>query len=119
MFLGMLKRGQEGAFVSVADIARHNRLPQPFFEKIAMRLKMAGLLEARRGIGGGYRLCKKPKDITLADVADIFEERKQVRCLESARSDKTCVHAATCPVRGDWQMVNAKMQKIFKETTLA
>lgn len=118
MFLGMLKREQKGTFVSVAEIAKRNRLPQPFFEKIAMRLKSAGLLEARRGIGGGYRLCKNPIKITLAEIAEIFEEQKQVRCLESARADKTCVHAAICPVRSGWQTIEEKMQKIFQETTL-
>lgn len=119
MFLGMLKREQEGAFVSVAAIAERNRLPQPFFEKIAMRLKVAGLLEARRGVNGGYRLYKNPIDITLAQVAEIFEEQKQVRCLESARPDKSCVHAAVCPVRKDWRTLETKMQKLFEEMTLA
>lgn len=114
----MLAAEQKGAFVSVAAIAVRNRLPRPFFEKIAMRLKSAGLLEARRGIGGGYRLCKNPVKITLAEVAEIFEEQKQVRCLESARADKTCMHAAICPVRAGWQTIEEKIQKIFQETTL-
>ena len=119
MFLGMLKREQEGVFVSVAAIAERNHLPQPFFEKIAMRLKAAGLLEAQRGINGGYRLCKNPAGITLAQVAQIFEEQKQVRCLESARPNKLCAHTAICPVRKDWRILEVKMQKIFEETTLA
>jgi len=115
----MLKREQEGVFVSVAAIAERNHLPQPFFEKIAMRLKAAGLLEAQRGINGGYRLCKNPAGITLAQVAQIFEEQKQVRCLESARPNKLCAHTAICPVRKDWRILEVKMQKIFEETTLA
>lgn len=118
MFLRMLAAEQKGDFVSVAMIAGRNLLPQPFFEKIAMRLKAAGVLEARRGVSGGYRLRKSPKNITLAEIAGIFEEQKQVRCLESARADKTCAHAAICPTRKDWRMLDAKMQKIFKETTL-
>lgn len=118
MFLGMLAAEQKGVFVSVAMIAGRNRLPQPFFEKIAMRLKTAGVLEARRGISGGYRLRKNPKNITLAEIAKIFEEQKQVRCLESARADKTCAHAAICPARKDWKTFDAKIQKLFKETTL-
>lgn len=114
----MLAAEKTSGFVSVAAIAGRNRLPQPFFEKIAMRLKTAGVLEARRGTNGGYRLGKKPEDITLAEIAKIFEEQKQVRCLESARPDKTCMHAAICPVRKDWRALETKMQKLFKETTL-
>lgn len=42
--------------------------------KVLRRLRMAGLLRAARGAGGGYRFAGNPKRVTLADVIELFEK---------------------------------------------
>jgi Rrf2 family protein len=48
-------------------------IPQKFLEAIAVDLKKSGVLEVKRGAGGGYRLLKEPRDIILADVVASLE----------------------------------------------
>lgn len=59
--------------VRIQEIAERERIPKKFLEQILLELKNAGLLESRRGAGGGYRLIKAPEDITLAKVVRIID----------------------------------------------
>jgi len=43
-------------------------LPAPFLEQVLLRLRRAGLLEARRGRHGGYRLQRPAGVLSLAEV---------------------------------------------------
>jgi Rrf2 family protein len=53
---------------SVNDLAAAQALPAPMLEQLLLRLRRAGLLEARRGRSGGYRLARPPQRIPLAEV---------------------------------------------------
>jgi len=53
---------------SVNDLAAAQALPAPYLEQLLLRLRRAGVLEARRGRQGGYRLVCRPADLSLARV---------------------------------------------------
>jgi Rrf2 family iron-sulfur cluster assembly transcriptional regulator len=53
---------------SGADLASEQGLPAPFLEQVLLRLRRAGLLEARRGRQGGYRLGRAAAALSLAEV---------------------------------------------------
>ena len=53
---------------SVADLALAQSLPAPHLEQLLLRLRRAGVLEARRGRHGGYRLAVAPEEVSLSRV---------------------------------------------------
>ena len=53
---------------SVNDIAMAQELPAPMLEQLLLQLRRAGLVEARRGRLGGYRLKRQPAAIQVAEV---------------------------------------------------
>jgi Rrf2 family iron-sulfur cluster assembly transcriptional regulator len=53
---------------SVADLATRQNLPAALLEQLLLRLRRAGLLQARRGRAGGYRLAAAAQTISLAAV---------------------------------------------------
>ena len=53
---------------SVPDLAAAQQLPEPLLEQLMLRLRRAGLLEARRGRQGGYRLARPAAAIPLAAI---------------------------------------------------
>ncbi|HBH71947.1 MAG TPA: transcriptional regulator [Synechococcales bacterium UBA10510] len=53
---------------SVRELAELQNLPAPMLEQLLLRLRRAGLLEARRGRLGGYRLALPPPQIALNQV---------------------------------------------------
>lgn len=59
--------------LSVAELARRQQLPQPMLEQILLRLRRAGLVEARRGRQGGYRLAMQAETLPLARVLQAVE----------------------------------------------
>jgi len=56
------------AWQSTHQLARGQELPEPFLEQLLLRLRRAGLLTARRGRLGGYRLARPAREIALASV---------------------------------------------------
>ena len=53
---------------SVNDIASSQGLPAPMLEQLLLQLRRSGLLEARRGRQGGYRLACPAAQIPVAQV---------------------------------------------------
>jgi Rrf2 family protein len=53
---------------SVNDLAAAQALPEPYLEQLLLRLRRAGVLEARRGRQGGYRLACAPASLPLGRV---------------------------------------------------
>lgn len=53
---------------STHELATAQQLPEPMLEQLLLRLRRAGLLEARRGRLGGYRLARPAAAISVATV---------------------------------------------------
>lgn len=60
--------GDPGGWRSVRDLAASQQLPEPMLEQLLLQLRRGGLLEARRGRLGGYRLARPAAAISLAMV---------------------------------------------------
>lgn len=53
---------------SGADLAATAQLPAPMLEQLLLQLRRAGVVEARRGRHGGYRLRRPAAELSLARV---------------------------------------------------
>ncbi|MEO0328125.1 MAG: Rrf2 family transcriptional regulator [Pseudomonadota bacterium] len=58
-----------------ADIAAHAKTNPVFVRRVLGRLREAGLLTSEKGHSGGWKLARKPEDITLADVYLALDEQ--------------------------------------------
>lgn len=54
--------------VLISEIARKRKIPLKFLENILLELKKAGILDSKKGKGGGYFLKKSPEKIQVATV---------------------------------------------------
>jgi len=50
---------------STHSLATTHELPEPMLEQLLLRLRRAGLLDARRGRVGGYRLSRPAREISM------------------------------------------------------
>jgi Rrf2 family protein len=57
----------------IADISETKKIPLKFLENILLELRKAGLLESKKGKGGGYYFAVPPKDIPLSKVIRLLE----------------------------------------------
>jgi len=60
--------------VSLAEISRRQDISLPYLEQLFVKLRRAGLVEAVRGPGGGYRLARTPDAIRVSEVLQAVEE---------------------------------------------
>ncbi len=70
-----LARLWPGAFVQSRDLAREESLPNKFLEAILLALRRGGFLESKVGSGGGYRLSRAPREISVGDLIRRLEGR--------------------------------------------
>ena len=61
----MAERKKEGPLL-ISEISKKKKIPLKFLENILLELKKAGLLESKKGKGGGYFFKVEPSDISLA-----------------------------------------------------
>lgn len=106
----------------IADLAREERIPPKFLEMILLSLKNQGILQSRKGKGGGYRLARRPADIYLGQIVRMFDgplapvpcasQTAYVRCAD-------CRDEAICAVRLAMKEVRDATAKILDGTSIA
>jgi Rrf2 family protein len=84
-----LARIWPGEFVQSRDLAKQEALPNKFLESILLALRRGGFLESKVGSGGGYRLSRAPRDISVGDVIRRLEGRLTVKQATTTPSDAT------------------------------
>ena len=55
------------------EIADKTKVPGAYLAKVLQSMRRAGLLNSRRGVGGGVSLSRPPKRISLLEVIDAVE----------------------------------------------
>ncbi len=65
-------KGEE--LVSLAAISKRQDISLPYLEQLFVKLRRAGLVEAVRGPGGGYKLARTTDSIRVSEVLQAVEE---------------------------------------------
>ncbi len=119
--LVFLAKEYEQGPVLITRIAESEGISRKFLELILLELKNHGVLQSKKGRGGGYWLARPPEDIYLGHVIRIFEgalaplpcasKRYYRRCEE-------CADEATCEVRAVMLEVKAATLRVLDTTSL-
>ena len=107
--------------VRIQTISEQQNIPKRFLEQILNDLKSAGIVQSRRGVRGGYRLGRKPEEITLASV---------VRHMEGALAPVSCVSErfyqkcsspdeTRCAIRSVMKEIREAVVQIAERVTVA
>lgn len=83
----------QGGTCSSRDIAEDMSIPRDYLIQLAQLLRNAGIIEARPGKHGGYRLAKDPADITILDIMAAIDgdSRQRARQRLAERQDSAMV----------------------------
>jgi Rrf2 family protein len=58
---------------TISEIAQRKDIPKKYLEQILLILKRAGYVKSYKGADGGYRLAKKPQQISVADIVRLMD----------------------------------------------
>lgn len=107
--------------VLIATLAKQEDIPIKFLELILLDLKNHGILESRKGPGGGYMLSRPPEKIIVGEVIRIMEgPLAPLPCAsESAyRPCEECKDVECCGTRIIMREVRDAIADILDHTTL-
>ena len=107
--------------VRIQSISDDQNIPKRFLEQILNDLKSAGFVQSRRGVAGGYRLAKRPEEITLAAVVRHIEGAlAPVSCVSEQFYEKcSCPDESRCAIRSVMKEVRDAVVKVAEAITLA
>ncbi len=115
--LSCLARMQSGETVLGRKLSEQASVPPNYLSKIMLVMRNAGLVEATRGAGGGYRLGRAPSAIRLLDIVSLFDpSANQLECVLGTGS---CTDADPCPAHNRWKQVRTHFVSFLEGTTLA
>jgi Rrf2 family protein len=111
-----LARNEKGGYIMLRQIGNETKASQIFLAKIFQTLSSAHLVESSRGVVGGFRLAKKPEDITLKEIVEATEGPIQVNvCIVDSKS---CDFSEVCSAHVAWQKVRTGLDHILSGITL-
>lgn len=115
--LTVLARLQPGEYAGAAGIAREIGAPQNYLGKLLKTLAEEGILESQKGFGGGFRLAREPKKISLYDVVEPLENVS--RWSDCLLRGGACRPGQPCAVHGRWKKVREGYLQFLRQTTIA
>jgi Rrf2 family protein len=113
---------QRGEPVRIADLAREEQIPPKFLELILLGLKNQGILQSRKGKGGGYLLARDPADIYLGQIVRMFDgPLAPVPCASQTAyvACADCPNEAVCGVHLAMKAVRDATAKVLDGTSIA
>ena len=104
-------------YIPLQTIAKRQGISEKYLESILAVLSKAGLLDAVRGKGGGYRLSKPAKEYPAFEVLSLTEGTlAPVTCLERGQQCENAVNCRTLPL---WQGLDQVIAAYLCSYTLA
>lgn len=101
-FLLTLSGIAEGTHLGVAEIAEREQLSVKFLEAIAVTLRKEGIVDVRRGAGGGYSLSRPLKEITLYEIVLALDEKLDKEISIEGHNTEKAVGRFLLSVRNDY-----------------
>jgi Rrf2 family protein len=102
--------------VTAERISKAQAIPFKFVETILGTLKRAGIVNARRGVEGGYWLAKPADRITLADIIRAVEG--PLANVRGTRPEQVKYNGSARPLRDVWIALRVNLRGVLEAVTL-
>jgi len=109
----------DSAPTSVREIAERTVLPQPYLEQILLALKGAGIVQSKRGVGGGYVLARDPSEIKLSEIVRAVDGPITAGSFPEPHTDGSCDHEGQCVLLAIWSAAGTHMRGFLDSFSLA
>jgi Rrf2 family protein len=118
----ILANARTGESLHIAGIADAENIPRKFLESTLLELRKHGILESRRGRGGGYRLARPADRISFGEVIRIIDGPLAPVPCASVTQFRLCADCSTprrCSIRWLMQQVRDATAGVLDNCTLA
>jgi len=101
---------KEDGVVSVIELVNRLGITRPFLRKIMQVLAKSDIVDSYKGYRGGFRLVKKPENIYLIELVEIFQGKFSLN--ECLLNKNICPDQTTCLLK---ERVNSIEKKVKEE----
>ncbi|MBK8232747.1 MAG: Rrf2 family transcriptional regulator [Candidatus Eisenbacteria bacterium] len=115
--LGYLARAGT-ALTPHEQIAREIGVPANYLSKILTQLRKSGVVESRKGWGGGSRLLPEATGRPLVDIVRLFARDESAGIPSCAFGLPECRGDAPCPLHDQWTRIRDSFQDLLCKTTV-
>lgn len=98
------------------QISEATKVPKPYLSKVLQGLDRAGIVQSRRGIGGGVALVKTPDALTILEVVNAVEPIGRIR---ECPLGLAAHGVQLCPLHKRMDNALEMVENAFRDTTLA
>ena len=98
--------------IRIQEISERQSIPTRYLEQIFQKLRRAGLVDSKRGPGGGYLLSRSPDEISLADV--LLSVQGNLICRSESQGPPV-------PENPDfvWELLHSGLDDVLRRWTIA
>ncbi len=115
--LAYLSAQPKDSVVGGQELSRKTGIPRNYLSKLLLVLGNAGIIEATRGSGGGYRLSSEPEKTPLVRIVELFDRQIVKRgCLLGLRP--VCADEDPCTAHNAWKSAKTAYFDFLESTTL-
>jgi Rrf2 family protein len=119
VYLAALKQGSSA---HVVDIAKRTNISKKFLDTILLELRNAGIVQSKRGPGGGYRLAHPPRAIKAGFVIRTLDgPLAPIACASRTayKPCRDCRSVQNCEVRRTMTLVRDATANILDKLSIA
>jgi Rrf2 family protein len=108
-----------GGPLKLDELARRTAVPQSVLEQVMPALRTAGIVRSERGPTGGYRLNKRPDEITLERIVRLFQGQLAPIGCATRHNPEPCPMTIGCTLREVWEEIRDATIQLLGRATFA
>ena len=113
-----LAENADDGLIPMHKVAERQGISLKYLERILPELVSGRLVEGVHGKGGGYRLTKKPEEISVAEILKLTEgDIAPVACLED--NAVVCDRMEDCRTISVWKGLNERINEYLESVKIA
>lgn len=107
-----------GRLGSINSISEAESIPREFLAKILKDLTRGSILVSYRGVTGGYRIARKPREISFLDVIEAIDGPIHLNLCTEGKNCNCSVYD-TCEMRAFWENKEVTFKKALSKQHFA
>ena len=109
-----------GKPIPLSHISERQHISLNYLEQLFVKLRRAKIVQSVRGPKGGYKLLKKPQDISIKAVIRALDiSLAPVFCVEEDSKEKGCEHLEGCISYILWRKLGNQIAQLLDAINLA
>lgn len=112
----MLAQLKSDHLVGAADLAERAKVPPSYLPKLMQNLAKAGIVDSKRGVGGGFSLRKSPDEITILDVVNAVDP---IHRIEGCPLGLESHSEVLCPMHARLDQAICEVETVLGKSTIA